>query len=184
MITPEQLSRILPRCPSDKLTIYAEKLGAALVEAEAVAVTRAAAFMAQVGWETGQLVHMVELDDGLAYEGRRDLGNTEPGDGPRFKGRGAFQLTGRKNYQKFGERLGVDLIANPDLAANPDYAFSIAALYWLDRGCNAMVDALDFREVTEAINGRSTDGAPSHHLRRESYFLRALQVLGSTALLG
>jgi hypothetical protein len=59
------------------------------------------------------------------YDGRADLGNTEPGDGFLFRGRGRVQLTGRRNYAKAGAKLGVDLVANPDLALDPVIATKI-----------------------------------------------------------
>lgn len=71
---------------------------------------------------------MEELASGDAYEGRRDLGNTQPGDGRRFKGRGYVQITGRSNYAKWSQRLGIDLINNPGLASNPAIAAKILVL--------------------------------------------------------
>lgn len=68
---------------------------------------------------------MIELADGSAMEGRPDLGNTVPGDGPRFKGRGFVQITGRRNYTDWSRRLGIDLLSNPGSAAIPDIAAKI-----------------------------------------------------------
>ena len=69
------------------------------------------------------------------------LGNTEPGDGKRFKGRGPIQLTGRANYRVFGNALGLDLVGNPALAATKEVAFRIAGLYWRSGGLNALADS-------------------------------------------
>jgi predicted chitinase len=77
---------------------------------------------------------ILERASGNAYNGRRDLGNTHPGDGPRFKGRGYIQLTGRANYRHYGNKIGVNLEANPDLAMKPEIAAKIAAVYFRDRG--------------------------------------------------
>ncbi len=85
------------------------------------------------------------------YGGR--MGNTQQGDGWRFIGRGLIQLTGRESYEKFGERLGVDLAANPDLAFSGEWALKIAAEEWKAGNCNAFADADDLRRVTRAING-------------------------------
>lgn len=71
---------------------------------------------------------MMELADGWDYEGRLDLDNTEPGDGPRFKGRGFVQITGRRNYRIWSERLGIDLVGEPEKAALPDIAAMILVL--------------------------------------------------------
>ncbi len=65
---------------------------------------------------------MVELSDGTQYEGRQDLGNTQPGDGPRFKGRGFVQITGRSNYTNWANKLGIDLVNHPEKAAVPETA--------------------------------------------------------------
>lgn len=85
--------------------------------------------------------------------GRKNLGNTQPGDGYRFRGRGPTQLTGRANYRKLGRRLGIDLEGNPELALDIRYVLEIPACYWFDRGCNAIADADDLKAVTKAING-------------------------------
>ena len=94
-----------------------------------------------------------EFASGKAYEGRKDLGNTEPGDGPRYKGRGLLQLTGRANYRKLGAILGVDLENRPELAAEPVLSLRIACEYWKSRRINDPCDSDDLREVTRRVNG-------------------------------
>lgn len=69
----------------------------------------------------------------MLYEGRADLGNNQPGDGYKFHGRGFFQYTGRDNYTTFGDKFGVDLAHNPDLAAEPETAAKLAIAYWQDK---------------------------------------------------
>jgi putative chitinase len=90
------------------------------------------------------------------YGGRADLGNTEPGDGARFIGRGFLQITGRANYRALGERLGLDLEAEPELAARPDIAVRLACAYWTMRRINEPCDAGRFHEATRRINGGAT----------------------------
>lgn len=85
------------------------------------------------------------------YGGR--MGNTKPGDGWLFRGRGYIQLTGRENYTKFAKITGLDLVNNPDLAAQPGAAVRIAAAYWADRGCNELADKDDISTITRKING-------------------------------
>jgi hypothetical protein len=102
------------------------------------------------------------------------LGNTEPGDGKRFKGRGPIQLTGRANYLRFGNLLGIDLMAPPEQAAAPEAAFRVAALYWKSRGLNELADAENFREITRRINGGFNGLAD-----RQKYFERAKAVLAT-----
>jgi putative chitinase len=117
---------------------------------------RLAHFLAQASHETGGFKWMQE-QGGPAYfkkyDGRRDLGNTEPGDGARFHGRGIFQLTGRANYGSMSKRTGLDLLGDPDLAAEPTNAVRIAVLYWQDHHLDAKADADDIEGITRAING-------------------------------
>src|SRR4051812_26049971 len=73
-------------------------------------------FLAQMAQECDGFRTMTEYASGADYEGRKDLGNTQSGDGKRFKGRGYPQLTGRFNYDKYGTILGIDLVKNPERA--------------------------------------------------------------------
>ncbi|WP_245808314.1 glycoside hydrolase family 19 protein [Deinococcus hopiensis] len=113
--------------------------------------------MAQLAHESCAFQYSEEIwgptDAQRRYEGRADLGNTQKGDGYRYRGRGWIQLTGRHNYRRFGQKLGLDLEGNPDLAARADVAAKLAAAYWTDRGLNAYADQGDFREITRRING-------------------------------
>lgn len=119
--------------------------------------TRQAAFLAQIGHESGGLHWSVEIwgptEAQRRYEGRRDLGNVQIGDGFRFRGRGLIQTTGRANYVATGKALGVDLIAKPELLALPELAARSAAWYWKSRNLNALADAGDFERITRKING-------------------------------
>lgn len=114
---------------------------------------RQAHFLAQLCHESAGFRTTEEFADGSDYEGRRDLGNTVPGDGKRFKGRGLIQLTGRFNYLRYGEKLGVDLLSNPEKAADPKLSLEIACLYWQDKGLNAWADQDNAERITRLING-------------------------------
>jgi putative chitinase len=83
----------------------------------------------------------------------RRLGNTEPGDGYRYRGRGFMQITGRANYREMGNKIGVDLEADPDLAAQPLYALMTAAAFWDNCGLNPYADRDDLEGITKRING-------------------------------
>ena len=87
------------------------------------------------------------------YEGRADLGNVEPGDGFRFRGRGLIQTTGRANYQATGNALGVDLVSEPGRLREPELAARSAAWFWREHGLNELADAGDFMRITRRING-------------------------------
>ncbi len=114
---------------------------------------RLAHFMAQVSHESARFRYMEEIASGAAYEGRRDLGNTQPGDGQRYKGRGPLQLTGRANYRAFGRALGLPLESRPEIASAPEIGIRIAMEYWRSRGLNTYADRDNIRAVTRRING-------------------------------
>lgn len=109
--------------------------------------------MAQLCHESAGLRTTEEYASGAAYEGRADLGNTQPGDGTRYKGRGLIQLTGRANYRRIGARIGLDLEGSPELAAEFPAALETALVYWADRRLNQYADADDSEMITRAING-------------------------------
>jgi putative chitinase len=108
---------------------------------------RLAHFLAQCAHESGSWKYRVELASGKAYEGRKDLGNTEAGDGVRFKGRGYIQLTGRANYGKFSQFIGEDCVAQPDLVANK-YPLASAA-YFFNK--NKLWDICDLGATDEIV---------------------------------
>lgn len=114
---------------------------------------RLAHFMAQLVHESGGFRYMEEIASGQAYEGRADLGNTNPGDGKRFKGRGPLQLTGRANYRSFGRAIGIDLENHPEIAAIPSIGLHIALEYWKTKSLNALADADDVTAITKRVNG-------------------------------
>lgn len=114
---------------------------------------RIAHFMGQVTHECAGFRTTEEFASGAAYEGRRDLGNTHKGDGKLFKGRGLIQLTGRFNYEKYANILGVDIDVHPVKAEEPVLALKIACEYWKQRNINAKSDNDDIIAVTRAVNG-------------------------------
>lgn len=153
-------ARTLSICTGARLDRAARHLDA-LIHAMAVyhidTPARQAAFLAQIGHESGGLHWLVEIwgpsDAQRRYEGARRLGNTVPGDGYRYRGRSWIQLTGRSNYKRYGDILGMDLETFPDLAAEPDGAALISCLYWKSNGCNELADVADFEGITLKING-------------------------------
>ena len=117
---------------------------------------RQAHFLAQCAHESAGFTTTVEFGASsyfARYDGRRSLGNTQAGDGARFRGRGLIQLTGRRNYQHFGALLGQDLIAHPENAATFPIAAQTAALFWREHSLNARADRDDLLGITRAING-------------------------------
>lgn len=109
------------------------------------------------------------------YEGRKDLGNTQPGDGKRFMGRGFVQLTGRRNYADWSRRTGLDLVGNPDMVVRPDIAARIlvqGSMLGTFTG-KKLGDYTSFRDMRRVING--TDRADTI-AEYASKFMAALQM--------
>jgi predicted chitinase len=171
-VTAKHLAHIAPNLSAARAAAVLPYLNAAMREAGINTKARAAAFLAQLLHESAELRHFEELADGSAYEGRKDLGNTQAGDGPRFKGRGPIQLTGRANYAAAGEALGVDLVSSPQRAADAEVGFRVSAWFWNSRGLNKLADAGDFVGITRRING-GTNGLAD----REKFHARALAIL-------
>lgn len=119
-------------------------------------------FLAQACHETDRFKTLREYATGKAYEGRRDLGNTQPGDGVRFKGRGIFQTTGRANYLQLGIKKGRrDLFINaPELLEQPEYAVWSACEYWSTRGLNDAANHADSDILKKKFKGNIIDVSP------------------------
>ncbi len=184
MLTAEQLQSIMPAVPAGKRDALLPFLQAAMAEFAIEAPARAAAFVAQLAHESGQLRFMEEIWGPTEAQRRyeptstlaTDLGNSEVGDGKRFKGRGPIQITGRANYRRFGDLLGTDLISDPAQAARPEIAFRIAGLFWSKKGLNELADRATpeaFRQITKRING-GINGLED----RQKFYAVACNVLG------
>ena len=161
MITVEQLKAIMPKSSSKNRTRYCEPLNLAMAEFDINTKPREAAFLAQVAHETLGFQRLVEVGS-KEYFNRYDpahnpkkakiLGNVKKGDGLRYKGRGFIQITGRDNYNRAGQALGIDLVNNPKLASTPDVAAKIAVWYWKSRVKPAVDDYTDTIGVTSKVN--------------------------------
>ena len=160
-MTPE----LLAACTGCKNPALAEKyaffLSATMVEFDITTPQRQAAYLAQLGHESGGLVYFSEVwgptDAQKRYEPPGDLafrlGNTNPGDGRRFAGRGPIQITGRWNYMMVGPKLGLDLESHPELLDDPETACRSSGAFWRWKGCNTFADSGDFVGLTRRING-------------------------------
>jgi putative chitinase len=128
-----------------------------LVDAYAInTLSRQAHFIAQVAHESDHFKTTVEYASGDAYEGRKDLGNVQSGDGRRFKGRGLIQLTGRNNYEKAGWVLHQDFVADPEMVARFPHAADVAGFFWHLHELNHHADRDDVKRITRIINGAYT----------------------------
>ena len=155
-VTRERLLRLAPSANIAIVAGIAARFDALAREYDVTTVLRICHFLAQAAHETDGFRTFQEYGGPayfVRYEGRRDLGNTQPGDGARYHGRGIFQLTGRANYRRFGQILGIDLEAEPERAREPAVALAVAFAYWRERGMAAAADADDVERVTKLING-------------------------------
>ncbi len=188
-MSPEQLAA----CTGANLqraTAWAGPLAASMERFGIDTAVRQAAFLANVGHESGRLVYAREIwgptEAQLRYEGRRDLGNLRPGDGRKYLGRGLIQVTGRANYlaARDGMRKVIDKVpdfeVSPELMELPKWAAGSACWYWASRGLNAVADSGDFDGVCDIINrGRKTTIAGDSNGWRERL---ALWKAGKVAL--
>ena len=174
-ITAQQLLQILPNA-GQVAGVFTPLLNTAMVRYQIVGPKRIAAFIAQIGHESGQLRYVKEIwgptKAQVRYEGRADLGNSQPGDGSKFRGRGLIQITGRANYMACGEGLGLDLIKQPELLEKPQHACMSAAWFWTTNGLNTLADVGDITKISRRINGGS-NGLQD----RLVYFKKACEVL-------
>ncbi|KPY87771.1 glycoside hydrolase family 19 protein [Pseudomonas syringae pv. tagetis] len=178
-ITAQQLLQILPNA-SSRAGVFVPVLNVAMSKYAIVTKLRIAAFLAQVGHESGQLRYVRELGSDAYLEkydtGRlaERLGNTpeDDGDGQLYRGRGLIQITGRANYAECGEALGLDLLQQPELLELPEHAAMSAAWFWHRAGLNTFADKSDFLTITKRING-GTNGLAE----RLELYARALKIL-------
>lgn len=143
----------MPFATDANLQKFFQPLSDAMAKYEINTPWRMSHFLAQLAHESGSLRYVEEIASGEAYENRKDLGNTFPGDGKRFKGRGLIQITGRHNYEDVGKALGYDFINHPEDLEKPGAASYSAAWFWHDRELNKLADVDAFERITRKING-------------------------------
>ena len=149
----QTLKACMPFAKDENIEKFCGPLSLAMEKYEINTPRRQAAFLAQVAHESGSLRYVEEIASGKAYEGRTDLGNTQPGDGVRFKGRGLIQITGRANYETLGHALNYDFIKDPEALEKPGAAALSAGWFWYTRHLNRVADIDGFKRITQKING-------------------------------
>jgi putative chitinase len=174
-LTADKLQGIMSNADGARINRYYQPLITMMGNSQINTPLRMAHFLAQLGHESGDLLYSEEIADGSAYEGRVDLGNTQPGDGPRFKGRGLIQLTGRANYVAFGTARTRDFVTGTNytqIATDPNLAVDVSCWYWSTHGLNAFADADNLNTITLRING-GYNGLPDRaaHLQRAKCLL-------------
>ena len=177
-ISEKQLLQILPNA-GQSAGVFVPVLNTAMVRYQIVGHLRIAAFIAQIGHESGQFRYTRELGNDrylIKYDIgtlAKRLGNTPEadGDGQKYLGRGLIQITGRANYMMCGEALDLDLINQPELLEKPQHACMSAAWVWACRGLNTLADAGQFDTITRRINGGQNGAAD-----RQALYACALRV--------
>jgi putative chitinase len=174
--TQNILQSIAPKLTTQQLLDYSLMASSAAKVAGINTPKRLTAWLAQLAHESGGFRYLQEIWGPTPQQKRygvgslgKTLGNLEPGDGYKYRGRGWIQLTGRSNYKRYGDLLGIDLVGEPDLAADPGNAFAIAALFWQDRKLNELADKGAIRSITKSING-GYNGL----MQRISYYRKAV----------
>lgn len=190
-LTLDQLKQICVHAGEDLLLLHLPFIQGAMDQFEVNTPIRMAYFLAQWMLECDECREMREVwnpdkvPDQKNYEPPSHtatrLGNTQPGDGYKFRGGGPAEITGRRNYQFVGDALGIDLVNQPELIEQPDAGWKAAGLYWgngdlnhTGSSLNALADIGDFQGVTKSINGGLTD----YDLRLK-YLSRASAALGA-----
>ena len=175
-LTEKKLQGIYVHASSGKIARYFPGLIAKMNENAINTALRRVHFLAQIGHESKELIYSEEIASGRAYEGRRDLGNTQPGDGVRFKGRGLIQITGRENYTKYGRARGRDFSSSTAaaqlLATDPALAVDASCWFWNEHNLNRLADRDNVLAITKIING-GTNGLADRKalLARAKFFL-------------
>ena len=203
-ITMQQLLQILPSA-RPVAGIFLPALNRAMARYKIDSPVRVAAFLAQVGHESGQLRNLVENLNysaealvrtwpsrftavsaaacarqpekiaNIVYSGR--MGNARPGDGWRYRGRGLIQLTGRANYAAAGAGLALPLEEKPELLEQPEHAAMSAAWWWSTHGLNELADAGRFQDIGSVINTGQPGRVPHGAAERKALYDLALKVL-------
>jgi predicted chitinase len=177
-LTDEMLRQIMPNCPKAKRAQCLPHLVSAMVEFNITNYLRASAFLATIAVESMEFRYFEEIASGAAYEGRRDLGNTQPGDGKKYKGRGVIQVTGRANSELCLKFLNLPA-GQPELLAELSNAFRSAGWFWDPfKNLNPLADQRQFLTTQIRVNGKNKKtGLPNGWDERRSYYERALRVL-------
>ena len=172
ILTAKILKQISPNANPNIIATLEQYMDTFFVKYNVNTYMRICHFLAQAAEESDGFKTLQEYASGSAYEGRHDLGNTQAGDGVRYKGRGIFEITGRANYKTYGDKISVDLVNNPQLAADGKNSLLTALEYWNDHGLSIYADHGDITSITKKING----GLNGLSVRQE-YLNRALSII-------
>lgn len=177
MFLTEQILRAVMPHAGTQAIVYVEPLQRAMAAYEVDTKKEVAAYLATIAEESGELHFTREIWGPTAaqilYEGNERLGNTEKGDGFKYRGGGLIQCTGRENYRRAGDLLGKDFLQYPELLEQPVFAAMHSSFWWWDKRLDPLANREDFRRVTKVVNGGLTNFE-----KRYAYYLRAKEALG------
>lgn len=187
-LTSQHLKELFPHTPKAKRDRFLPFLNEAMPRYGITTELRVAAFLGTIGPESDWLKATEEYASGAAYEGRRGLGNTQTGDGKRFKGRGLIQTTGRGNYtalqHSLGRAKGVDFVAEPTLLNELYWAVESACFFWQTHRLNSLADKRQYFNIQGIVNRGSAGKMPLAWPERKACYERALQILPDDFQLG
>jgi predicted chitinase len=171
IVDEAELSAIVPSLSAEKAKLYLPLLQKAMTEFGITKRLRQAAFLASLSWRSNQYSNWEEKD-GSRYEGMKRFGNDQPGDGHKYRARGPMMIIGRKNYERIGKIIGVDLVNNPDLMATPEIGFRAAGAFWQAIKMNERADRESVIELYRTLNGPAlytSDGRVQYYYRAKRH---------------
>ena len=180
-LTAELLKKIFSATKADQRNRFIAPFNLFLPHYKITSKVQVAAFLATGGIETDYLRTCEEYASGKAYEGRKDLGNIQPGDGMRFKGHGFFQTTGRFNHKKVTEatfaKLGIDFEEEPRRLTEIEIAVESACIFWRDNNLSKWADKPDFFGVSGKVNRGDATKKAMHYDKRLALYEKCMSVL-------
>jgi putative chitinase len=182
-LTPEKLTKVEPNLSLEKAKEMTPHMNAAFDEFKIDTPRKVSAFLANSGVETQSFTKFRETASGKRYEPETNpgklVGNTQKGDGPLYKGAGGLMLTGRENFTRASQDLGLGdrLVKNPEAAECPNLAWRTAGWHWSKKGNNEQAEKGNFGETVRRTQGQA-NGPYTHRDRRDAYYQRAMEAFG------
>jgi putative chitinase len=169
--------------PEPRAARWCVAIEQAMMEFAIISPLRAAMFIATLGHESQGFLYTRERWGPTAaqrrYEGKRALGNIQPGDGYRYRGRGLIQITGRANYRALSQGLQIDYVGHPEWLERPMDAARGSAWWWTQNGCNEIADSGDYLGLSVRVNGKNKNGFPNGWPDRQKRYAVSRAVLGT-----
>lgn len=153
ILTLNQLEEAAPYTGPRRLELILPNLNHTLQKYEITSNLRISHFLAQVLVESNYFRYIQDLESGMRYEGNLSLGNTEPGDGRRFIGRGYLKILGRKAYTEYAKASKIDIVSAPHFVTTPRVAMDISGWIWSKKSLNLLADQDSLEDVTKVLLG-------------------------------